>query len=94
MKRYKIRGPIGEITRLDLCFMELKADGEWVKWEDAKDAITAYEDWIERGLWPIDKGALCNCGEKVMETTLALGNSSDREHRIEWICPAHGYKKR
>ena len=63
--------------------------GEWVKYEDVKEALKAHGDWIIRGFWnkptylqPGIKVPECNCVEKCQDLWRY------------WQCPAHGYKRR
>ena len=101
MKRYKlgiqeVRSSIVEtqnnslIIRVDQKMIE-DPEGEWVKWEDVKVAVTAFNDWVEWGLWPITDGKMkCNCEEMYEQTKYAHAGGS----KAEWFCPAHGYKRR
>ena len=92
MKRYSLSDG-GIRGNFDLVMSEHRI-GEWVKWKDVKGAVTAFNDWVERGIWPVDRGAACNCAENVMITTTAFGSLLEKQRGTEWICPAHGYKKR
>jgi len=87
MKRYKIRADY-DVAGYGTTEIE-DPNGEWVKWDDVKDAVTAYNDWIDRGLWPVGS-AVCNCEEMHESVRYAWGDGS----AAEWFCPAHGYKKR
>ena len=78
MKRYKMHGPINTITRLNECMMLNDLDGEWVKYEDVKEAIGIFNDWRDGNLPQVE----CIC----RKASLDLFSN--------WICPAHGYKKR
>ena len=65
-------------------------DGEWVKYEDVKKKVEAYDDWVERGIWiaRITDPIICNCYE---HSQVEMGESCVG---ITWVCPAHGYKER
>ena len=89
MKRYK---PVyrscdqyGEI-RVSVAEMEEDQYGEWVKYEDVKDAVDQgshgfYNNWVEDGTMEYLMPE-CSCGDHVINLSQY------------WVCPAHGYKKR
>lgn len=87
MKRYKVFGPINEITKLSVCMMREIPDGEWVRWDDVK-GILQYKDQLKG--YTLESGGLkCNCE---YESERREGFISDELK--SWICPAHGYKRR
>ena len=96
MKRYRMSGSFGpDAYATKMWSLEEHSDGEWVGWEDVKEAVTAHADWIERGLWPkAEPGPVqeCNCEEMVNNPEPTYFKIFDGTHA--WICPAHGYKKR
>ena len=53
-------------------------DGEWIKYEDVKEAIGIFNDWRDGNLPQVE----CIC----RKASLDLFSN--------WICPAHGYKER
>ncbi len=63
-------------------------NGDWVRYEDVKQAVESYNDWVERGIWKEDS---CNCAEmsENKRQTYCLDLAPD----AWWICPAHGYKR-
>ena len=99
MKRYKrltTRIPQSDGGVIDVNnSMDERTDGKWIKWDDVKDAVNAYADWVERGLWPTHefKSVECNCGKHLNSHNKALMSSADLAPYQKWICPAHGYKR-
>ena len=61
------------------------ANGEWVQWKDSKDELFRISEIYEKRIreLKVQVGQECNC-EKMY----------NYDKRIDWFCPAHGYKKR
>ena len=57
--------------------------GRWVKWKDQKEELFRFTKIWENKIRELEaKGLKCNCDEMFIN------------HAYNWICPAHGYKKR
>ena len=81
--------------------VEEDPNGEWVKWEDANESLEARAHLVsemailatgyELQIKALNKPPECNCA-KMLARAMASGKSADCS--TEWICPAHGYKRR
>ena len=83
MKRYKM-----DIVLTDWDMYKLNQtedpNGEWVRHEDVADSLrAAYQNGYNKSTIDNQGISRCNCKDYC-----------DGSRGYDWICPAHGYKKR
>jgi len=75
------------MKRYNICIWdEESVNGEWVKYDDVVKYIASLES-ITAELSSVE----CNCAEKSKELKRTM-NIYEHDY-IDWICPAHGYKR-
>ena len=82
MKRYKME--IGNTPDSVIVSPRIDGNGEWVRYKDVADSLrAAYQNGYNKSTIDNQGISRCNCKEYC-----------DGSRGYDWICPAHGYKKR